>query len=133
MKGKLIKQIVLVGGILSIPLSYFNAVQEGSSYFASAVICLWSIVPFILLYTYTNSASKSETIDCPSLIISIFGSGIGVFAYASYYFGGRSNPDTAAHMHVVFFPALHIFLMVCFGIIIRILTAIFSFIKKLST
>jgi hypothetical protein len=133
MKINFKQKIVMFGVILSLPLSYLNALQEEISYFASTFICLWSMVPFIVLFAYMKEPYESKKKDLINIVVTVFGTGIGVFAYFFYYFAGSTDPNTAAHMHVGLFPIIHLFAIVIFGISFGALTSIYLFFRKLKT
>ena len=119
------QKIILAGGIVSLPLSFLNAMQEGNSYIANGLICLWSMAPFIVLFAYMKEPFESKRKDFNNMAISLFGTITGLLAYIFYFLNGQSDPDTAGHMHVLLFPFIHLLAIIIFGLLFSTISSIF--------
>ena len=101
-----------------------NAVEEqlGSASFVCKVVfaAVISQIPGVLI-AFARSRSSTFGIRCllvPAYIIAA----TGVWVYAIYAFNGKADSmDSAAHMHVVFFPIMHC----VFGVLAYLATGLF--------
>lgn len=105
----IIKRLILYSAMISCVLNFADTLQNGASYEFAFGAALFTLVPYaILIYWATpsyESAYEYIVILSSSILICIF----GLMAYGVYFFGGPSTQvNSAGHLHVVFFPGLHI-------------------------
>ena len=107
MKVDVLKRVIFYAGAIAVFLSYADSWQNRAGAISSFVIALIASLPFLVLLMWVIKGTKKY------IYVKYIASGVccivGVFAYAAYLIGGPSNnPDTAGHMHIIFFPVLHL-------------------------
>jgi uncharacterized membrane protein YozB (DUF420 family) len=99
--------VIFYAGAIAVFLSYADSWQNRAGAISSFVIALIASLPFLVLLVWVIKGTKKYIYV--KYIASGFCCIVGVFAYAAYLIGGPSNnPDTAGHMHIIFFPVLHL-------------------------
>lgn len=90
--------------LLTLTLAFFDAVDEGNHLSASAVFALLpAAVLFIHDWIALEMKLKTETLSF-AFVYAVFANGVTVIVYCGYALSGPSQPDTAAHLHVLVFP-----------------------------
>lgn len=107
MNVDVLKRVIFYSGAIAAILSYADSWQNRAGAIDSLVIMVITTLPFIVLIIWAIKGTEKY------IYVKYIASGIccviGVFAYAVYLIGGPSNnPDTAGHMHIIFFPVLHL-------------------------
>jgi uncharacterized protein with PQ loop repeat len=101
--------------LLTLCLASFNSYEEGVSGFVFFFVTVIGVVvgSVICLLAYAQ-ANKSLGEKSTAYLIAAYASAIfGLLAYLHYATNGKSDSlDSAAHMHIIAFPILHIFLSV---------------------
>jgi uncharacterized membrane protein YozB (DUF420 family) len=112
MKVDVLKRMIFYAGAIAAILSYADSWQNRAGAIGSLVIMLITTLPFLILIMWTIKGTKKY------IYVKYIAAGVccivGVFAYAAYLIGGPSNnQDTAGHMHIIFFPVLHLLFTLC--------------------
>ena len=102
---KIFKVIILTSIAI---FAFLNGLQEGHLMSGFIGMVLAIIGPFMFI-RFTSDREKKSNFHYFSNAGMATLNLLVLLAYALYYFGGASNPDTAGHMHIILFPALVIF------------------------
>ena len=119
--SNMFKKASVLGIALMLVLSVVNAADENYGAGGILILSFFAVAAptlAVVIASYAkNQVKKPLLLQIGAYVVLV----LGVIAYGYYAANGKTDPDTAAHMHVVLFPiiytALCLIIMFVFGLV----------------
>jgi hypothetical protein len=101
------KKVVFTITIIIFILSIVNAVDESENpayiFLVSLLAILSPLLSACIVFLVKGKTHRPKVLEICTYIVGA----VGLVCYAGYAANGTTNPDTAAHMHLILFPVAY--------------------------